>query len=122
MSATLSFHFNFPASTSMATQTAVIAFVVEAQIDIVDVSNAVDFPNSVLPYPFLKTTFPSFTTATDKPGTFHKGIASCMYLSKMAACEGSNEDFFAEFDWAEEQVIMKRRSPDKANDLIKLVL
>jgi hypothetical protein len=45
-----------------------------------------------------------------------------MYLSKMAACEGSNEDFFTEFDWAEEQVIMKRRSPDKANGLIKLVL
>jgi hypothetical protein len=106
----------------MATQTAVMAFVVDAQIDRVDVSNAVGFPNSVRPYPFLKTTFPSFTTATDNPGTFHKGMASCMYLSKIAACEGSSVDFFTEFDWAEEQVIMKRRKPDKANDLIKLVL
>src|SRR4249920_2163817 len=97
MSATLSFHFNFPASTSMATQTAVIAFVVEAQIDRVDVSNAVGLPNSVRPYPFLKTTFPSFTTATDNPGTFHKGMAPCMYLSKIAACEGS-VDFFTEVD------------------------
>jgi len=97
-----------------------MAFVVEAQIDRVDVSNAMGLPSSVLPYPFLKTTFPSFTTATDKPGTFHKGIASCMYLSKMATCEGRSADFFTEFDWAEEQVIMKRRKPDKANDLIKV--
>jgi hypothetical protein len=43
-----------------------------------------------------------------------------MYLSKIAACEGSSVDFFTEFDWAEEQVIMKRRKPDKANDLIKV--
>src|SRR5947207_15952374 len=94
MSATLSFHFNFPASTSMATQTAVIAFVVEAQIDIVEVSNAVDLPNSVSPYPFLKTTLSSFTTATDKPGTFHKGIASRIYLSKMATWERGADPFF----------------------------
>src|SRR5207248_4936617 len=49
MSDTLSFHFNFPSSTSMPTQTAVIALVVEAQIDKVVVSKADDLPNSVTP-------------------------------------------------------------------------
>jgi hypothetical protein len=52
ISTTFSSHFSFPASTSMATHTAVIALVVDAQIDTVEVSNAFGLPNSVRPYPF----------------------------------------------------------------------
>jgi hypothetical protein len=43
-----------------------------------------------------------------------------MYLSKIGGCAGSSVDFFIEFDWAEEQVIMKKKNPDKANGLIKV--
>jgi hypothetical protein len=58
----------------MPTQAAVIALVVEAQKEIVEVVKGCGLSILVTPYPFLKITFPSLTTATERPVVFHKGI------------------------------------------------
>src|SRR5438876_6289998 len=108
-SETLSLHLTFPSSTNMPTQTAVIALVVDAQIERVDVSKADVLPSSVTPYPFLKITFLSFTTATARPGTFHSGIVSWAYLSKTLLSSELPGDFFSELVWDRETENVKRR-------------
>ena len=72
----------------MPMQTAVIAFVVDAQMDAVLEVNDSAFPNFATPYPFIKDTFPSFTITTDIPGVFHKGMEALMYLSNSVALSG----------------------------------
>jgi hypothetical protein len=55
-------------------QAAVIALVVDAQKAIVEVVKGCRVLILATPYPFLKISFPSFTTATDRPVVFHKGM------------------------------------------------
>jgi hypothetical protein len=100
----------------MPTHTAVIAFVVDAQMDKVDVSNAEDLPSSLTPYPFLKITFPSLTTATASPGTFHNGIACWIYLSKTLLISDIVADFFNELVCDEETKHTRRKIVSTKND------
>jgi len=106
----------------MPTHTAVIAFVVEAQMDNVDVSNGDDLPLSLTPYPFLKSTFPSFTTVTANPGTFHTGIVCSIYLSKTLFSSDVGGDFFRELVCDEETKDIRRIVVSIMKDRMAIVL